>query len=129
MTATLNQPVSVHRTAADVVGEMIAGIEARDPDALAGLYAEAAELTLFNRNHPPGQPMVVRGRAAIRQLYVDILAIDAAHRTETVVIGNNAFALEERCRYPEGGRVAGNCVAQLRDGLIWRQSNVDVWDE
>jgi hypothetical protein len=129
MTATLNQPVAAQQAVADLARGMIAGIEARDPDALACLYAESAELTLFNRNHPPGQPMVIRGRAAIRQLYADILAIDVAHRTEAVVVGDNAFAFEERCQYAEGGRVAGNCIAQVRDGLIWRQSSVDVWDE
>lgn len=129
MTATPKQRESEKTEIAQIVRAMIAGVAARDPDALASLYADTAEMTLFNRNHPPGRPMVIRGRAAIRQLYADLLNIDVAHCTEGIVIGDHEFAFEERCQYPEGGRVAGNCIAQVRDGLIWRQSNVDVWDE
>ncbi len=129
MTATLKHSKPEKGAIADLVRAMIDAVAARDPDALANLYAETAEMTLFNRNHPPSRPMVIRGRAAIRQLYADLLAIDVAHHTEGVVVGDHEFAFEERCQYPKGGRVAGNCIAQVRDGLIWRQSNVDVWDE
>ena len=46
------------------------GIEERDAATLRGLYAPDAEMTVVDRNAPPSQPRLLRGRTAIGE-YLD----------------------------------------------------------
>jgi ketosteroid isomerase-like protein len=125
----LEAPKPGHAEPGEIFRALQDAIAARDADAIAALYAEDAEIEVINRNHPPGKSMIVKGREAILRLYGDLLKVEAVHQSAKTVISDSGFAFEERCRFPDNTRVAGNCIAEIRGGKIWRQSNVDVWDE
>lgn len=104
-------------------------IEARDPVLAASVYADDVEFVVVNRNYPPSKPLVRRGRAAVTDLYRDICSREMTHRISTLVVGSDNFAMAESCLYPDGCRVLGHLIAELRDGQVVRQVNLDCWDE
>ena len=38
-------------------------------------------------------------------------------RCDIVVVGPEGFAIRESCQYPDGGRVLGHVIAEMRDGI------------
>jgi SnoaL-like domain len=105
------------------------GIEERDAAALAGLYAEDAELEIVDRNDQPSRPRIIRGRAAIGEYLADLCGRDMTHAVDRLVVGDGSAAFVQSCRYPSGARVRCVAVLDLSGGLITRQSGVQAWDE
>jgi ketosteroid isomerase-like protein len=103
--------------------------EERDSRFLIDQYAEDAEIRVVDRTHPPRSPLVLRGKAEIRPWLEDTYSRDMTHRVVDPVIGADRIALTVECRYPDGINVHCACTAEVRDGLITRQSVVQVWDE
>ena len=103
-------------------------IEARDAGTLSGLYADDAVITIMDRDHPPGAPMRISGRAAIEGYYADICGRDMTHAVDAVVAGPSNLAFTERCAYPDGTRVFCSAMADTTGGRISRQVTVQVWD-
>ena len=101
----------------------------RDAELAGSLYADDVELVIVNRNFPPSQPFVRRGRAAALELWRDLCAREMTHSVTATVIGADSFAIRESCMYADGGRVVGHVIAELRDGRIARYFSVDCWDE
>lgn len=101
----------------------------RDAELAGSLYADDVELVIVNRNFPPGQPFIRRGRQAALELWRDLCAKEMTHSVTTTVVGDNSFAMRESCMYADGGRVVAHVIAELRDGLIARHYSVDCWDE
>ena len=69
------------------------GIEERDAATLRALYAPDAEMTVVDRNAPPSQPRVLRGRTAIGEYLDDTCGRDMTHRLERVVVSGDTAAL------------------------------------
>jgi len=105
------------------------GIEERDAQTLAALYADDAELHVVDRHDQPSHPRVIRGRRAIGEYYADVCGRDMTHRVERLVADRDGVAFIQACQYPGGSRVLCVAVLDLRDGLIVRQSGVQAWDE
>lgn len=105
------------------------GLEGRNADLAASVYADDVELVIVNRNYPPSNPLVRKGRAAVLEVYKDVCSRGMIHKITTTVIGTDSFAMRESCLYPDGCRVVGHFIAELQDGRIVRQFNVDCWDE
>jgi hypothetical protein len=101
----------------------------RDAAALAAFYRDDAELTHIDRRHPPANPAFLRGREAIRAYLADVLARDVEHRIERIVDTDDALAYSLLCTYPDGLRVRYHGMAELRDGLLHRETGVSAWDE
>ena len=101
----------------------------RDAELAGSLYAEDVELVITNRNYPPSQPFIRRGRSAALELWRDICGREMTHSITATVVGDNTFAIRESCMYSDGGRVVGHVIAELRDGKIVRHYSVDSWDE
>lgn len=101
----------------------------RDAELAASVYADDVELVIVNRNYPPSQPLILRGRSAALELWQDLCAKEMTHSVTATVIGEDSFAIRESCAYAEGGRVVGHVIAELRDGRIVRHLSVDCWDE
>ena len=104
-------------------------LERSDAAALADLYAEAAEMTIIDRNRPPGAPMRLVGRPAISAFWQDVCARDMTHAVGDEVIGPDRAAFVERCAYPDGCHVVSAMTLDLRDGRIIRHLTVQAWDE
>ena len=105
------------------------GLEERDAELAASVYAEDVEFIIVNRNYPPSNPLLCKGRAAVLALYHDICSREMMHKVTSIVVGPEGFAIRESCQYPDGARVLGHVIAEMRDGKIVRQFNVDCWDE
>ena len=115
--------------AAAVCETLKRGLEERDAELAASVYADDVEFLIVNRNYPPSNPLLRKGRAAVLAMYQDICSREMMHKVTTIVVGPEGFAIRETCQYPDGGRVLGHVIAELRDGKIVRQFNVDCWDE
>jgi hypothetical protein len=105
------------------------GLEGRDAALLGKLYAEDAEVRIVNRNQPPGNPRVLRGREAITAHLRDVTGRDLTHRITQEVIGDDALAYVIDCRYGTGQRVIATAVDEIQDGQIRRELIVEAWDE
>jgi hypothetical protein len=103
--------------------------EGRDASTLLGLYAEDAEVRVIDRNNPPRSPLILTGRAEIQPWLEDTYSRDMTHKVVRPVVGADRVALTTECLYSDGTNVLCACTADLRDGLISKQTVVQVWDE
>jgi ketosteroid isomerase-like protein len=104
-------------------------VEERDAEAQLALYAEDAEVRLVDRVNTPRSPRVLNGREEIRDWIEDLCARDMTHAVQTPVLGMDAVAFTEACRYPDGTNVLCATVAEVSDGRIVRQVAIQAWDE
>lgn len=103
--------------------------EEHDAGYLIGLYADDAEVRVIDRLHPPSHPAVFTGRAEIAPWLEDTHSRDMTHTVRSPVAAPGRVALTTECLYPDGTQVLCACTAELQDGLISKQSVVQVWDE
>lgn len=104
-------------------------VEERDSAAQLALYADDAEVRVVDRVNTPRSPRVLRGREEIRDWIEDLCDRDMTHAVQTPVLGEDAVAFTEACRYPDGTNVLSATVAELSDGRIVRQVAIQAWDE
>ncbi len=102
---------------------------APDAAAVCETLKRGLEVLIVNRKYPPSNPLLRKGRAAVLAMYRDICSREMMHKVTSIVVGPEGFAIRESCQYPDGGRVLGHMIAEMRDGKIVRQFNVDCWDE
>ena len=110
------------------LGAMIAAIEADDPAGQAAAYAQDAVIEIQNRDHGPADPLVLRGREAVRALLDDVAARKLEHRVQRAVADERTGALQVRCRYPDGATVICSTAFDLENGRITRETRLEVWD-
>lgn len=103
-------------------------IEERDAAGQLELYADDAEVTLVDRETPPGSPRVLHGKGEVRTWIEDVCGRDMTHHVGDQVLGEDRVAFTQACRYPDGAKVLCATVADLRDGKIARQVAVAAWD-
>jgi hypothetical protein len=120
--------VSVAATGFDL-DRLRRGIEDRDAEALASLYAEDAELVEVDQRDGPSSPRVLRGRRDIAAHLREVCAREMEHRLERPVLGDGRIAFTESCRYPDGVAVLCMASADLdQRGHITQQVAVTAWD-
>lgn len=115
-------------TAGFELADLVAALEADDPARIVAAYAPDAVVEIENRDHGPGDPVVVRGRDAIRALLEDVAARKLEHRVQRAVADERTGALQVRCRYPEGATVTCSTAFDLVRGKIARETRLEVWD-
>jgi hypothetical protein len=71
---------------------------------------------------------VLRSKELIAEHLSDVCSRDMTHRIEKEVVGRS-LAFNEACEYPDGLRVLTAAALDVRDGKIYRQVNVEAWDE
>jgi ketosteroid isomerase-like protein len=103
-------------------------IEGRDAQTLSNLYAEDAALIVMDRDHMPSSPQTISGQKAISAYYADICGRDMQHELVAGISNDAHLAFTEACTYPDGTRVFCSAMAEVLDGKIKRQTNVQVWD-
>ena len=73
---------------------------------------------------------MLRSKELIAEHLSDVCSRDMTHRIESEVVGKDRIAFNEACEYPDGLRVLTAAAAlDVRDGKIYRQVNVEAWDE
>jgi hypothetical protein len=115
-------------TTAFDLAAVIAAIEADDPARQAAVYAPNAVIEVQNRDHGPADPLVLRGRDAVRAQLDEVTARKLEHRVQRAVSDDHTGALQVRCRYPEGTHVTCSAVFDIEDGKIARETRLEVWD-
>jgi hypothetical protein len=103
--------------------------EGDDAAYLLGMYAEDAEIRVVDRNNPPRSPLILNGKAEIGPWIEDTYSRNLTHTVVNPVVGADRVALMTECLYPDGTNVLCSCIADLRDGLVSKQTVVQVWDE
>ena len=104
------------------------GIEGRDAEFLASLYAEDAEMIEIDNDHPPARPRMFHGRSEIAAHLRDVCAREMTHRMESPVLAGDRLAYTEACRYDDGTDVFSMSTVDLdNSNRIARQIGVTAW--
>jgi hypothetical protein len=106
------------------------GMDERNAAMMRELYAQNAQLTLWDEHERPNRPRVIVGEAAIGEYLDELCRQETDHHVEQAVVsadGTHA-AYREGCRYPDGTRVMTTSMVDLRDGKIASQTCVRAWD-
>lgn len=105
------------------------GHEKRDPDILASLYAEGAQLKIVDNTRPPSSPMLLSGKAQIAEFWRDICSRDMTHEVQDEVLGDGRAAFCVACQYADGTRVLAAQICDVNgQGQITRETVVQAWD-
>lgn len=106
----------------------VAAIEGRDPESQVIAFSADAELTVIDHEHPPSNPLVLRGADALRAHFADVCARDMTHKVTTATAADDRLTVELTCRYTDGTQVACLSVSGLAEGRISWQRGVQAWD-
>jgi ketosteroid isomerase-like protein len=103
-------------------------IEGRDGATLAGFYADDAVLQIVDQDHPPSQPLEIKGHAAIAAYFDDVCGRAMTHDVAFGIAEGDRLAFTQACAYPDGKRVFCSATLEVADGKIARQIAVQAWD-
>ena len=104
-------------------------IENLDAELLVSLYADDAEMRTVNRYTTPSSPKVLHGKEEIAEYLRDVCGRAMTHHIENEVVGAERVAFNEACEYPDGTKVLCAATLEVQEGKIYRQVNVEAWDE
>lgn len=103
--------------------------EERDAATQLSMYGPNAVVTINNKISQPGTPRVLSTREEIKAWLEDMYARDMTHAVKHRVLDESGAAYTLACRYPDGTNVLCGTVIELEDGVISRQTVLEVWDE
>ena len=104
------------------------GFEQWDLPALLDLYADDVELVEINREHPPSDPRVRRGRQVYEQAFGHCASAGVKGSIENIIVGDDQVACTMTCEFPDGRKVVGNAIMEIRDGKVVRELQVQSGD-
>ena len=110
------------------VANLKRAIEGRNPQALAGLYADDAIIQLIDRDNPPSKPLNLEGKSAISAYFSDVCGRNMTHKIESGVSEGKRLAFTQSCAYSDGTKVYCSAMLKLKGGKIARQIVVQAWD-
>jgi ketosteroid isomerase-like protein len=110
------------------VESLAQALEGRDVEGQLAHYADDAELTIVDSEHPPARPIRARGRDEIRARLADIAGRDMTHRVTHAFANSEGGGYSVACRYSTGEGVACAALFELRDGKIVKLDGVQAWD-
>ena len=114
-----------HADAIDIINQ---AHHRREPNELLDLLADDAELVQYDMDRL-SEPRTLSGRAEIEPMMRDVFGRDMVHEVGEFVVGEDRISYMVFCEYPDGKRVVGSTVCDLRDGRIVRIVNHVSWDE
>ncbi|HYB26063.1 MAG TPA: nuclear transport factor 2 family protein [Solirubrobacteraceae bacterium] len=103
--------------------------EERDAATQLSMYGPNAVVTINNKISQPAAPRVLSTREEIKAWLEDVYARDMTHAVKHRVLDDSGAAYTQACRYPDGTNVLCGTVIELEDGVISRQTVLEVWDE
>ena len=111
------------------VGALREAIEAGSADGQLPLYAEDAQVTLVDRDHPPSQPVRLTGREEIGGWLRDLCERPGmTHEVSISFADERSGGYSLHCRYPSGERVSCAALFEIEGGRIVRLEGVQAWD-
>lgn len=103
-------------------------IERSELGFLIAAYADDAEVRLTDPETPPLAPRVLRGHEVVADWLRFDAQADCHRRVVRLVEGEDRVAFTEERLYADGTHEIAASTAELRNGLIWLQHTVLVWD-
>jgi ketosteroid isomerase-like protein len=110
------------------IDALVRAVEGPDVDGQLAHYADDAEVTLVDSEHPPSRPLKLRGHDEIRGWLADVEGRDLTHRVTHAVANGDTGGYSLACRYSTGEGVACATLFELSDGKIQRMIGVQAWD-
>jgi ketosteroid isomerase-like protein len=103
--------------------------ERKDFDRWVPFYADDAEWIEYRHISPPRAPNRMIGRQQIADFLARVCSTDFAITIADEVIAADRVAFSVDCTFPDEKRVFEHVIAQIEDGKITRQVDVEAWDE
>lgn len=97
-------------------------IEAGDASYRLALYADRAEVTIIEAEHPGKPSQVLHGKAAIRQWLDGLGSREIRHRVVDPSAEATHVHFVEECAYPDGRELRYDCDADVCRGQIVHES-------
>jgi ketosteroid isomerase-like protein len=110
------------------IDSLARAVEAQDVEGQLAHFADDAELTCVDAEHPPARPRRARGHEEIRAHMADVAARDMTHRVTHAYANGQGGGYSVACRYSTGEGVACAALFELRDGKIAKLDGVQAWD-
>ena len=99
-----------------------------DVERVLEFYAEDAEWIEYTPDTPPRAPGRLAGKRAIRAYLRGVAESGIGLAISDEVVGQSRAAFTVTCDLGSRRRSIENVILTLRDGLIVRQVEVEVWD-
>ena len=99
-----------------------------DVERVLGFYAEDAEWIEYTPDAPPRAPGRITGKQAIRAYLTGVAESGIGLAISDEAVGASRVAFTVTCDLGNGRRSVENVILTIRDGLIVRQAEVEVWD-
>ena len=99
-----------------------------DVEQVLGFYADDAEWVEYTPDTPPRAPGRMSGKQAIRRFLESVAETGIGLAISDEVVAADRVAFTVTCELGGGRRSIENVILSLRDGLIERQVEVEVWD-
>jgi hypothetical protein len=98
-----------------------------DGDALGSLVTDDFERVEIDQATPPSAPAVMRGRDANVAAMNDLRARGISIEPEEPIVDGDRLAVLCRCTLPDGRKVVGIAIGEVRDGLLAKFTEVQAW--
>ena len=108
--------------------EYRAAFEAKDVARWLAFYSEDAEWVEYRHTDPPRSPNVMRGREEIGAFIERVAEMPLTLELGNEVLGEERIAFACTVTFTEGDRIIEHVIADVRDGRIVRQVDVEAWD-
>jgi hypothetical protein len=103
--------------------------ERKDFDPWLPFCADDAEWIEYRHISPPRAPNRMIGKQQIADFLRWVCSADFGISIDDEVIAANRVAFSVDCTFPDGKRIFEQVIAQINDGKIIRQVDVEAWDE
>ena len=103
--------------------------ERKDFNRWVPFYADDAEWIEYRHISPPRAPNRMVGKQQIADFLKWVCNANFGISIADEVVAADRVAFSVDCTFPDGKRVFEHVIAQIEDGKITRQVDVEAWDE
>ena len=104
--------------------------ENKDLEGWLLFYRDDTEWLEYRQWSPPSNPNQMKGKASIASFLRSVTGIESMTlRLSDEVLSDQRIAFRVTCSFPDGRQIIENVIADIKDGQISRQVDVEAWDE
>jgi hypothetical protein len=103
-------------------------MERKDPDSWFGFYADEAEWTEYRHFSPPRDPNRMTTKEQIADFIRRVCSSDVDITIGDEVIASERLAFSIDVALPDGKHIFEHTIADIENGKITRQVEVEAWD-
>jgi hypothetical protein len=104
--------------------------ESKNAADWSSYYSDDAEWYEYRQWSPPANPNVMKGKVEIGKFIERVCSNDRIElKISDEVISDSRIAFRLAVSFPDGRMIIENIIADILDGKIIRQVDVEAWDE